>query len=433
MRQFLAVIAAISTLLLAACNQIEHRSEAIKKRPLPALTQSQSEPRALWTATNGTGTTRGNSILRLAVTPSTVVSASSRGHLLAQERRTGRVLWEFETNMPITGGPTIVSNHVLVGTRDKGLFAYNLQNGQQVWQVNISGEIIAAPAGNRDRVFVHAMDGSVSAVSVNDGHIIWRHSLSTPPIVLRHSSSPAFAGNYVIVGFSNGRLLALDRMDGSIGWERELSHPKGRSDIQRMSDISADPIVQNGIIYAVSYQGRLAALKADSGNPLWEREMSSYAGFALSNNMIFVADAKGHIVAVDRRNGKTIWEQAGLEGRRLSRPEVFAGNVVVGDDEGYLHWVSSQDGAFINRVQVDKKGIEAPPVVSENILYVLGRGGKIAAFNANNVRHVMSTTTDTSTSENISTSNTSKSTNNKNTNANSSTPEKIKTLEEVGV
>ena len=91
-----------------------------------------------------------------------------------------------------------------------------------------------------------------------------------------------------------------------------------------MSDISADPIVQNGIIYAVSYQGRLAALKADSGNPLWEREMSSYAGFALSNNMIFVADAKGHIVAVDRRNGKTIWEQAGLEGRRLSRPEAFA-------------------------------------------------------------------------------------------------------------
>ena len=84
--------------------------------------------------------------------------------------------------MPITGGPTIVSNHVLVGTRDKGLFAYNLQNGQQVWQVNISGEIIAAPAGNRDRVFVHAMDGSVSAVSVNDGHIIWRHSFQRLPL-----------------------------------------------------------------------------------------------------------------------------------------------------------------------------------------------------------------------------------------------------------
>lgn len=381
MRQILSIIVALSTLLLSACDQIEHRSEKVAKKPLTKLAENKQSPKMVWSASNTFGSAKGNSILRLALTPKAVITAENRGILRSRDRLTGDLLWEKNTKTQITGGPTVVSDYILVGTRDKGLYAYHVNSGDLLWQVPMTGEILAAPAGTQDRVFVHAMDGSVSAIQLSDGKVIWRHSLSTPPIVLRHSSSPVFSGNHVFVGFSNGRLMALHRVDGSTGWEHELSFPKGRSDIQRMADISADPIIENGVLYAVSYQGHLAALQAESGTTLWERELSSFSGFALNKNALYVAESKGAIVAIDRRSGKVLWEQKALEGRRLSQPAVIGQVVVVGDDDGYLHWISATDGSFQSRLQFDKQGIEAPLVVKNNLLYVLGRSGKVAAFN----------------------------------------------------
>jgi outer membrane protein assembly factor BamB len=139
--------------------------------------------------------------------------------------------------------------------------------------------------------------------------------------------------------------------------------------------------VDNGVVYVVSYQGRLAALNMETGIPNWERELSSYAGFALSKSVLYVSDAKGSVLAIDRRNGKNLWEQSGLQGRRLSKPEIVGNDVVlVGDEDGYLHGLSAKDGSFLTRVMVDSKGIEAPPLWDNNRIHVLGRGGKIAVY-----------------------------------------------------
>lgn len=379
MRPLLVVFAMASTLLLSACNSVEHRSEAIPKKPLPPLVQ-KVDPQLVWVSSKGSGAGKSDAKLRLATTAQAIITADTTGVLRAQDSVSGTILWEVKTKNYISGGPTVVDNYVLVGTRDKGLQAYNIDDGSLLWQSPLSGEVLAAPKASRGMVFAHALDGSIAALNLSDGQLLWRQSLSTPPVVLRHSSSPAVADNQVFVGFANGRLMALHRLDGSQNWEREVAIPKGRSDIQRMTDIAADPVVRDGVVYVVSYQGRLAALRADSGTPLWEREMSSIAGFTVSKHALYVSDARGSILAIHRGTGKTIWEQDALQGRRLSKPEIFDNHLVMGDDDGYLHWLSMEDGALLNRVMVDSKGIEAPPVSMHNALYVLGRGGKVAAF-----------------------------------------------------
>lgn len=374
------LLSAVMVGLLSGCNTIEHRSEEIVKKPLVPLAHSQYAPQLLWSSTKSGGTGKTDAKLRLATTSHAIITADSKGNLLAQDQSSGKILWEKKTNSTITSGPTVVGNSVLVGTRDKGLLAFQADSGEALWSAALPGEILAAPEGNQGVIFANALDGSISALKTSDGTVLWRHSLATPPIVLRHSSSPVVAGNQVFVGFANGRLLALHRMDGSVSWEKEIAVPRGRSDMQRMTDISADPVVRDGVIYVVSYQGRLAALNAESGTPIWEKEMSSYAGFAISKTALFVADAKGNVLAINRRTGKTIWEQSGLQGRRLSKPQIWGNLIVVGDDEGYLHGLSMEDGNFLSRLMVDSKGIEAEPKVLGNTLYILGRGGKVAAY-----------------------------------------------------
>jgi len=369
MRFCWGLLVATATVLLAGCNTIEHRSESLPKKSLPNFSQAvELQPKVLWASNEGKGAAGKDAKLNLGITATTVVSADTKGELRAQDRNSGRVIW------------TVKTQSILLGTRDAKVLAYRLQDGALLWQVPVSGEVLAAPKGNHQVAYVNTLNGSIIALSLEDGRQLWCHSLHMPSIVLRKNSSPVIAANRVIAGFPNGRLLALQSSDGLVNWEHELSIPKGRSDIQRMSDISADPVVSNGIVYAVGYQGRLAALSLTTGEPIWEKDLSSYAGLSVSENVLFVSDSNGHIWAVSKQSGQTLWEQPILEGRLLTKPVLWGDRFVVGDNDGYLHWFSKADGQYLTRVQLDGKGIETAPILMDNTLYALGKGGKIAVY-----------------------------------------------------
>lgn len=381
MRFSWGLVALAASVLLSGCNTIEHRSESLPKKTLPNLSQADElQPKILWASHEGKGASGKDAKLNLGITTSTVVSADTKGELRAQDRKTGQVIWTVKTPSMISSGPTVIHNIILLGTRDAKVLAYRLQDGALLWQVPVSGEVLAAPQGNHQVAYVNTLNGSMIALSLEDGRQLWCHSLHMPSIVLRKNSSPVIAANRIIAGFPNGRLLALQSRDGSVNWEHELSIPKGRSDIQRMSDISADPVVSNGIVYAVGYQGRLAALSLTTGEPIWEKDLSSYAGLSISENMLLVSDSNGHIWAVAKKSGQTLWEQPVLEGRLLTKPVVWGDKFVVGDNDGYLHWFSRSDGQYLTRIRLDSKGIDTAPILMDNTLYALGKGGKIAVY-----------------------------------------------------
>lgn len=370
----------ICLLLLVGCNSIEHRSETVAKQPLAVLPEGAIEPKLIWTDSSGAGAGKTDARLRLAVTDQMVVTADHKGKITAVDRTTGNLKWQTASKAHITAGPTIAEGRVLVGTDGGRVLAYQLTNGASLWQSEVTGSVLAAPQGNRGVIFVHALDGSITAMNAEDGRQLWYYNVNLPPLMLRQSSSPLLIDNHVVVGFANGKLVALHRMDGQPDWEQEIAVSKGRSDIQRMVDISADPVAKDNVIYVVSYQGRLMALNADTGNPYWERELSSYSGLTVTHTAVLVTDPKGVIWAIDRKSGRDLWKQVSLTGRQLSAPMVFDDLLAVGDDDGYLHWFAQADGLPKGRILVDSKGIDATPVFKNNYLYVLGRGGKVAMF-----------------------------------------------------
>ena len=232
----------------------------------------------------------------------------------------------------------------------------------------------------QDRIALETVDGKLITLNAQTGQTIWLYDHGAPTLILRGGSSPQITRNEIVAGYSDGKLAAYNLSDGRLIWEHTVSEPEGATDIEQMIDIVAAPIVADGVIYTVNYQGNIAAVDASSGQTIWQHPLSSYTGMALSNHYLFVTDADGYVWAFDRTSGDVIWRQMQLANRILSAPVVQGDTLVVGDGEGFVHWLAQQDGRFVARASSATDGISAPPAVNGNRLYVLNNAGLLTAY-----------------------------------------------------
>jgi len=321
--------------------------------------------------------------LKPYVTAQVVYGADHSGKVVALDANTGKKLWNISTGKKWIAGPTLFENKLLLTTKDAMLVALDASDGHQLWEAKVSSEVLAPPTGSQGIVLVHAIDGAVSAINANNGSPIWRVDQSMPSLSLHYSSSPVIAGNSVLVGFASGKLQAFDLRSGLVEWERAITQPRGRSELQRMVDISADPVVVGDTAYAINYQGKLAAVDVKSGNIKWEREISSYQNIAADDRLLYVTDTTHQLWAIDQQSGKTYWKQDALHDRYITGPAVVKGNVVVADRGGYLHFIDSRDGHLLSRLHVRGKYYQEP-IVQANGLCLRAQNGKIAAVHLDN-------------------------------------------------
>jgi len=187
-----------------------------------------------------------------------------------------------------------------------------------------------------------------------------------------------------------GKLLVLSLDKGLPLTEKTIAPPRGRTEIERLIDIDSEPKAFGETLYLVAYRGSVTAIDMRSGNPVWSRALSSYAGLDVDTQQVYVSDDADAVLALDRRDGGTLWKQAELSGRRLTAPVatddyvVVATDdyVVVGDFEGYLHWLNKSDGRIVGRIRAAGKEIIAPPIAAGNIVFVYGKNGSLGAFRA---------------------------------------------------
>jgi outer membrane protein assembly factor BamB len=151
-----------------------------------------------------------------------------------------------------------------------------------------------------------------------------------------------------------------------------------------MVDIDAAPVVADNTVFAVNYQGRVAAVSLRSGATMWARDMSSSAGLDVAGGRVFVSDASSHLWGLDGDGGASYWRQESLERRRLTAPVIVGGHVAVGDYEGYLHFFDVTDGAEVARLRVGDGPMLTPPLVVDGTLLSLDANGALAAVRIGN-------------------------------------------------
>lgn len=309
-----------------------------------------------------------------------IYAASGDGSLRALKADSGKLNWKLDTKLAISAGPGVGDGLLVVGTIDGFVVAYAADSGTERWRAQASSEVLATPAIHNGFVVVRSQDGRVYGLDANNGARLWVFDRSVPALSLRGNSAPVARGGYVYVGFDSGRVAALRVADGSLAWEQAVANPEGRTELQRMVDIDGAIAVLASDLYAVGYQGRLASLTADSGRLLWVREFSSYTGVTIARTQLNITDSEDSVWGLDRLSGGTMWKQDRLARRLITGPARLGDSVVVGDYEGYLHFISDDDGSFQARVKADSKGIVATPIVIGQTLYVLGKSGRLSAY-----------------------------------------------------
>lgn len=332
--------------------------------------------------------------LRLALRPAVdsrhVYVADYSGSIVALDRQSGDEVWEFDsydfsfwgdsTFLAFSGGPATGDGLVVAGTNDGTVIALAADTGEEQWRKDVQGEILAAPAVGEGLVVLRISDGRLLALDTASGEEVWATGRETPSLTLRGLSTPVISNGQVITGFDNGRVVAVSSQDGSSLWETQIGVPGGTTVISELVDVDAEVAVFRDDVYATSYNGSLSNLVLQSGNELWKEEFSSTHSPAVDYSNVYATDQDGNVFAFDRLSSREIWKQPGMLYRDVTGPVTFDQLIVVGDFEGYLHFLDRDTGEIKARVEHDGEPIRMRPVADGDMLFVQSDDGEVAAY-----------------------------------------------------
>lgn len=339
------------------------------------------KPDRLWSKSTGKG--EGRLWLRQApaVAEGRVYTADPGGRVMALEIESGRELWQVKSKLHYATPPGVGAGVVVVGTLEGEVVALDADTGSERWQVRLLSEIVARPLVSAGVAVVRSSDGRVYALDLADGRRRWVFARGLPSLTVRGSGAPVLGQDVVYVGYDDGTVVALRIADGLRVWEQIVAEPEGRSELERMADIDGEIEVGLNALFAASYKGRVSALGTTGGNPLWNRELASAVGVALHRDRVIAVDRQGNVWALDRDTGSALWRQDALAMRWLTTPAIHGDYVLVGDLDGYLHWLRLDSGELAARVRVGGDPIRATPQVSpDGIAVAVTTDGKLAAY-----------------------------------------------------
>lgn len=347
---------------------------AIKPAALVAL-KPTAAVKILWQASAGSGD-------RYVFTPVTdagsVYAADAAGQIARFDLATGKVLARIDSKNRLTSGVGSDGRVVLVGTAKGEVLAFD-QGGKSLWQTPLTSEVLSAPQIEQNVVVVRTADGRIFGLDAATGARKWVYQRTLPALTVRTHAGVVIYRGGIFAGFPGGRLVAIALGNGSVGWEATVALPKGSTELERVADISSPPVLDGKQVCAAAFQGRVACFDLLKGALLWARDISSVSGMAIDGRNVYVSDEKSAVVAFEKNAGASLWKQDKLYGRFISAPVVAANYLAVADYQGYVHFLSREDGSFVARIATDGSAIIAQPLAfSEGVVVQTRKGGVFA-------------------------------------------------------
>lgn len=378
---------------LAGCSTVKGwfgGGKSDKKAAAPAelvdFTPSAKVTRA-WSVGVGKGEGRSGARQGPAVADGRVYAAAAGGSVRAFDLQTGQALWEYAPKPAkgqeaprLSGGPGAGGGLVVVGGLDGEVIALDAANGAEKWRAKVGNEVIAAPAIADGLVFVRSNDGRVTAFDSASGERRWFWSREVPALSVRGNDSVVLGPGFVFVGNDDGTVAALSEQDGRLLWEQAVAQPEGRSELDRMADVDGTPVLDGTVIYATSFKRQTMAIDGPSGRPIWTRDNGGSGRLGNASDRVIVADPAGTVWALDKTSGSALWSQPALARRNLSGVAVHGDYAVVGDYDGYLHWLRLDNGEFAARARAGGDAIRGAMVVADGVLVVQNTDGDVSAF-----------------------------------------------------
>ena len=363
--------------MLAACSSLNPFASKPKNSPTPLMSFTPSMAvRVVWSVNIGKA---GNQVLRPAYSEDRLFVANENGELMSIEPSNGKIAWKINTGTRLVSGVAADGGTVVVAGAEGVVQAFDAASGQKRWKFDASTEVLSAPAIGNGTVVLRSLDNRIVALDAGTGNRRWYLQRNTPALSLHAAPGIVVSDGLAFVGLPAGRLIALSSLSGAPRWEVAVAEPRGATELERVSDVSGTPALMGRDICATSYQGRIACVDAGNGTLRWARELSSAVGPGIDQRYVFAADDKGNLQAFARETGSNLWRNTSLAWRGLSAPVSFGRAVVVGDRQGYLHFLSREEGAMLARLSTDGSAVSATPLVAGSNLIVQTQDGKLMA------------------------------------------------------
>jgi len=314
-----------------------------------------------------------------ALAGNTLVVASADGDIARVEAADGRAMWRIKADTNLTAGVGTDGNVIVVGGAKGVLMAFDM-DGKALWKSQLSSEILSAPAVGQGVVVARSIDNRIVGFDAKTGEKKWTVQRPSPPLTLRNAPGMVVYDKDVIIAQPAGKLTSFLLATGAPRWEVEVGVARGATELERVTDIGGAPAIFESDVCAVSYQGRVACYELASGSPRWNRDLSSEVGVAVDQRFVFAADDKGAVHAFARDSGTSVWKNDKLAFRGLSTPLSYGRAVAVGDYQGYIHFLSREEGVFLARAALDGSAISGNPLVAGSNLIFQTQNGTVAAI-----------------------------------------------------
>ena len=393
MKRFLLITLA-SLVTLAGCHSFK-KENVQPPTPLAKDFTPTVQVTRLWRSSVGDGAVESGVRLRPTVVDGVLYADSADGKLVAMDATSGKKLWSKSSrthgwfgwgdkkrkDAMYAGGPTVSGDLLAVGTLDGHVYGVNAKDGSPRWEAEIDTQVLAAPVIVGDQVVVRGGDGRIYSLDSATGKRQWVYDQGVVPLLsVRGNGGLLVANGVIFFGSDDGLLVALRLDNGTKLWEQRLASGEGRTEIDRLVDADGSILLDGSTLYGAAYHGKLVAVDGPSGRPLWSHPFSTFTSLAIKDNAIFGVDDQSQVWAFDKSGGADMWKNKALQYRWLTGPAVQGNYVVVGDMEGYVHWLQTGDGALAARERLSKKAIRAQPLVVGDTVYVEDVEGRIGAY-----------------------------------------------------
>lgn len=331
--------------------------------------------RQAWVAQLGT---RFENQLLPHVHNATLTLASDDGIVAAIDTLSGNDIWRLNLAEPLVAGVGSDGFRTAVVSRGNELIL--LEQGREKWRHRLAAQVFTSPLVAGGRVFVLAADHTISAFDAVSGHPIWSHSRSGEGLVLRQSGILIGVDNTLLLGVS-GRLVGINPDTGVERWQAPIATPRGTNDLERLVELVAPASRVNASVCVRAFQAAVGCVNVDTGAVDWTRKSSGTKGLDGNKNVVYGVQDNGIVNAWNRADGSEIWFSERLKYRKITAPVVLGQSIVVGDEDGLVHFLSREDGAPLNRLATDGSGVAVVSVsTSSEMLVAVTRKGYIYGF-----------------------------------------------------
>jgi outer membrane protein assembly factor BamB len=353
-------------------------------------------PTRAWSVSIGAGNSnRTRLVAEPVVADGRVYTIDTLSRVRAFSIETGAMVWEHQVrgeNSPADalfgGGVSYDNGHVYATNGAGDAAALDAATGNQIWMVKPGGPLRGAPTIAADTVYMLSQDSQLYALNAANGETRWSGSGSPELAGVFGSAAPAFSQSTIVAGYSSGELTAYRYENGQVVWQDALARTGISTSVGNLSDIDADPVIDNGRVFAIGQGGRMVAVELITGQRAWELNIAGISTPWVVGDWVFVVTDKAQLLAVARSSGRIRWisqlpryhNPRKSSGPIFWRGPVLAGNrLVLTSSEGQIVYVSPVDGTVQSTVE-HRTSISLPPIVSNNTLIVLDDAGRLTAW-----------------------------------------------------